>query len=67
MYAIRSYYALVKIVSGRVDGVQGPVKDIVTDPEYLDVTLPANAAFHHRVKSGHNVFAYVIEGSYNFV
>ncbi|MGW8285238.1 MAG: pirin family protein [Candidatus Deferrimicrobiaceae bacterium] len=54
---------LVKIVSGRVDGVQGPVKDIVTDPEYLDVTLPANAAFHHPVKRGHNVFAYVIEGS----
>jgi len=25
----------VKIISGRVNGVQGPVQDIVTDPEYL--------------------------------
>jgi redox-sensitive bicupin YhaK (pirin superfamily) len=55
--------ALVKIISGRVNGEQGPVQDIVTDPEYLDVTLPANAAFHHPVKRGHNVFAYVIAGS----
>jgi redox-sensitive bicupin YhaK (pirin superfamily) len=55
--------ALVKIVSGRLNGVQGPVQDIVTDPEYLDVTLPANATFHHPVKRGHNVFAYVIKGS----
>ena len=55
--------AFVKIVSGRVNGVQGPVRDIVTDPEYLDVTLPANAVFHHPVKRGHTAFAYVIEGS----
>jgi redox-sensitive bicupin YhaK (pirin superfamily) len=55
--------ALVRIVSGRVNGVQGPVKDVVTDPEYLDVSLPADSSFRHPVNRGHNVFAYVIEGS----
>jgi len=55
--------ATVKIVCGRVNGVQGPVRDIVTDPEYLDVAVPKGARFTHPVKSGHTVFAYVVEGS----
>ena len=55
--------AKVKIVCGRVNGVQGPVRDIVTDPEYLDVAVPKGARFTHPVKGGHTVFAYVVEGS----
>ena len=51
-----------KVLSGNVEGTQGPVRDIVTDPEYLDVTVPAGAAFTHAVRRGKNVFAYVIEG-----
>jgi len=54
--------AKVKIICGKVDGTQGPVQDIVTDPEYLDVTLPAGAIFAHPVKRERNAFAYVIEG-----
>jgi len=42
--------------------VQGPVRDIVIDPEYLDVTIPAHAEFTHATKRGHTVFAYTIEG-----
>jgi redox-sensitive bicupin YhaK (pirin superfamily) len=56
----------VKIISGRVDGVEGPIRDIVTDPEYIDVAVPEGASFSHAVKSGHTVFAYVIEGSAYF-
>lgn len=52
----------VKIICGTLNGVEGPVQDIVTDPEYLDVTVPAGATFNHRVKRGQTVFAYVIEG-----
>ena len=58
--------ATVKIVCGRVRGVQGPVRDIVTDPEYLDVSVPKGAHFDHPVKKGHTVFAYVVEGSASF-
>ena len=58
--------AKVKIVCGRVNGVQGPVRDIVTDPEYLDVSVPKGAHFTHPVKKGHTVFAYVVEGSAHF-
>jgi hypothetical protein len=52
----------VKIICGKVDGTQGPVPDIVTDPEYLDVTLPAGTTFAHPVKRALNAFAYVIGG-----
>jgi len=58
--------AKVKIIAGQVNGVEGPVRDIVTDPEYLDVTLPKGASFLHAVKRGHTVFAYVVEGSAYF-
>jgi hypothetical protein len=52
----------VKIICGKVNRVSGPVKDIVTDPEYLDVTVPAKTSFTHPVKTGHTALAYVIEG-----
>ena len=55
--------AQVKIICGTVDQVSGPVQDVVIEPEYLDVTVPAGAAFRHRIRSGHTAFAYVISGS----
>jgi redox-sensitive bicupin YhaK (pirin superfamily) len=54
--------ATVRVVAGTVEGVRGPVRDIVTDPEYLDVTLPAGKTFSHDAKDDHTVFAYVFEG-----
>jgi redox-sensitive bicupin YhaK (pirin superfamily) len=52
----------VKIICGKVGNTQGPVRDIVIDPEYLDVTIPASSVFVHPTKRGHTVFAYVTEG-----
>jgi len=54
--------ATVRIICGQVQSVQGPVREIVTDPEYLDVSLPAGKSFTHSVKNGYTVFAYVVEG-----
>lgn len=51
-----------KVVSGTLQGVSGPVTDIVTDPEYLDVTVPPDTLFEHAIKPGHNVLAYVYHG-----
>ena len=56
----------IKVICGEVEGTQGPVRDIVTDPEYLDVTIPAGAEFTHPTRPGHTVFAYVIEGKGRF-
>ena len=58
--------ATVKIICGGINGVTGPVKDIVSDPEYLDVSLPVKSQFRHTVKRGHKLLAYVIEGAGRF-
>jgi len=52
----------IRIISGEVSGIKGPVQDIVIDPEYIDVTVPANSEFRHLTKQGHTVFAYIIAG-----
>jgi redox-sensitive bicupin YhaK (pirin superfamily) len=56
----------VRIICGIVDGVAGPVRDIVTEPEYLDVSVPADTTFTHAVPRGHTVFAYVVDGNAYF-
>lgn len=53
----------VKVIAGTVDGVHGPMEEIVIEPEYLDCAVPADTAFTHPTKSGHTVFVYVIGGS----
>jgi redox-sensitive bicupin YhaK (pirin superfamily) len=56
-------HAAIRVIAGSVDGVQGPVHGIVTDPEYLDVTVPPHTRFEHPTVAGHTVFAYVIAGT----
>jgi redox-sensitive bicupin YhaK (pirin superfamily) len=52
----------IRIICGRVGDKEGPVRDIVIDPEYLDVSVPADSAFVHPTKRGRTVFAYVFDG-----
>ena len=52
----------VKIICGEINGVKGPVQDVITDPEYLDVSIEPNSEFRHSIANDHNIFAYVIEG-----
>ena len=54
--------ATIKVIAGQVNGTTGPVRDIVTDPEYLDVAVPAHSEFTHATTAGHTVLAYVFEG-----
>ena len=53
---------LIKVVAGRVGDVSGPVRDVVTDPEFLDVQMQPQSTFEHPVAAGHAAFAYVIGG-----
>ena len=52
----------IKIICGTVNKIHGPVQNIMIDPEYLDITVPAHTVYEHPVKPGHTVFAYVIAG-----
>jgi quercetin 2,3-dioxygenase len=53
---------LVKIICGELDGVKGPVRDIVIEPELLDVSIPAETTFSHPIKEGHTAIAYILDG-----
>lgn len=57
----------VKVIAGEVNGVKGPVGDIVIEPEYLDVQLPAGVKFKHATRASHTVFCYVYGGYADFV
>jgi quercetin 2,3-dioxygenase len=56
----------IRIICGEAEGTTGPVTDIVTDPEYIDVTVPAHSEFKRPTKAGHTVLAYVIGGEGHF-
>jgi quercetin 2,3-dioxygenase len=56
----------IKVICGQIKGTQGPIQDIVVDPEYLDITIPDNTIFEHDVKKDYTVFAYVLDGNAYF-
>ncbi|WP_242344638.1 pirin family protein [Anaeromyxobacter terrae] len=58
--------ATIKVIAGVVNRTTGPVTDVVTQPEYLDVTVPQGVTFSHETPRGHTVFAYVIGGKAMF-
>jgi len=52
----------VRIISGGIGEVKGPVRDVVTDPSYFDVSIGPGASWEHEVEPGYTVLAYVIGG-----
>lgn len=54
--------AFIKVIAGKLGEIEGPVRDIVIDPRFLDITLPENKTLHLQTEPDHKAFAYVIEG-----
>ena len=53
----------VRVLAGEFDGTRGVIDDPATDVLYLDVTLPAQAAFSLPLDVSRNAFVYMFEGS----
>ena len=51
-----------RVLAGEVAGTPGPVRGIVTEPSYLDFTLPAGASLSYGLAEDHNAFLHVFEG-----
>ncbi|MCR4331419.1 MAG: pirin family protein [Sulfuricaulis sp.] len=55
-----------KVIAGTLEvegrSVAGPIQGLATDPLYVDVELPAGAAFTQTVGGERNAFIYVFEG-----
>jgi quercetin 2,3-dioxygenase len=58
--------ASVRVIAGRYEDCRGPVRDIVCDPLYLDVRVPAAGAFSHAVPADHTAFVYAYDGGGTF-
>lgn len=52
----------VKVIAGDIDGIIGPMKDLVVDVEYLDVMMLPDSKFIHGTRKDDTVFAYVFQG-----
>jgi hypothetical protein len=52
-----------KIISGKVDEMEGPVRDLAINIEYFDVELDTGKTFEHATPKNNTVFAYLVEGS----
>jgi redox-sensitive bicupin YhaK (pirin superfamily) len=53
----------IRVITGTLDGVSGPVSGISVAPQYLDVTIPAGGSFTHPVENGHAAFTYIFDGA----
>lgn len=56
----------VRVITGEFWGRKGPVDGIATDPQYLDVTVPAGQTKRFRIDTYRSAFAYIFEGSGRF-
>ena len=54
--------AQIRVIAGRLAGVEGPVRGIATAPLLADVALPAGATLSLDLPAGHQAFAYPFEG-----
>jgi quercetin 2,3-dioxygenase len=61
--AVETDDSITRVICGEVQGVKGPVRDIIASPEYLDVTLRPGATWTHPTTLGHTVFVYLFEGA----
>ena len=53
----------IKVIAGIMEGVAGPMDDIVIDPQFFDCIVPAGQTFIHRVDPSYTAFIYVIGGN----
>lgn len=54
---------MARVIAGNYNGKEGPIRDLVVNPTYFDVTLDAVKTFSHEFPSGHTVLMYIFSGS----
>ena len=53
---------IVKIIAGKFENTEGPIKGHNVEPIYFDVELIKNKEFNINIPSTHNSFIYLVEG-----
>jgi redox-sensitive bicupin YhaK (pirin superfamily) len=56
----------VRVIAGSYKNVEGPVRELTIDVEYLDIRLKKGNITSHVAKKGYTSFCYLIEGTGEF-
>jgi hypothetical protein len=56
----------VRVIAGVYKDVEGPVKELIVDVEYLDIRLKKETSLSHEAKKGYTSFCYLISGAGEF-
>ena len=62
MKSFKEEEKIVKVIAGKFDKAEGPVKKHNVEPIYFDVELNKEKEFNFDLPSTHNSFIYLIEG-----
>ena len=52
----------IKVIAGKFENAEGPVKGHNVEPVYFDVELNKDKEFNFKLPSTHNTFIYLING-----
>ena len=56
----------MRVIAGVYKNINGPVRELIIDIEYLDVRLKKGVLLSHEAKKGYTSFCYLISGSGEF-
>jgi len=62
MKVFKDHEKKIKIIAGKFNDLEGPVKDHNVEPIYFDVELEKDKIFNFDLPSTHNSFVYLIDG-----
>jgi quercetin 2,3-dioxygenase len=53
----------IEVIAGKIDGTEGPVRDLSNEIEYFDVELTSGKTFEHITYRNQTVLTYIVEGT----
>ena len=62
MKVYKNEFIKVKVIAGKFEDIEGPIKKHNVEPIYFDVELNKNNNFNYTLPSNHNSFIYLING-----
>ena len=54
---------VIRLIAGSMPSVSAPVRDIVAEPTYMDISVKGADTFSLPISTGHNAFIYVFDNS----
>ena len=57
---------IIRVITGQMDHIDGPVSEIAADPFYTDVSVPPHSSFTGAMDPEHAGFVYLFEGEASF-